>query len=121
MQWRVPVAVILGPACFLTAFLAEGVTHDASAIAVMAGAVGASFLLARYLLSRGQAHRDRLRILVALDALPSCMGIVVALVERTTGAWIQRVLIVAVGLVCSLAGAALAGRSARTLRDGSSP
>lgn len=113
MNWRMSVAVILGPVCFFTAFLAEGVKSEAAAITTMAGAVGASFFLAQYLLSRGQTRRDGLRIMSALNFLPLCMGIVAVVVERKTGAWIQGVLIVAVGLVCSLAGAALAGRTSR--------
>lgn len=45
MSWRVPLAVALGPACFLTAFLAEGVTSEVGAIATIVGAVGVSFFL----------------------------------------------------------------------------
>jgi hypothetical protein len=112
MSWRLPVAVILGPVCFFTAFVAEGVKNEVAAISTIACAVGVSFFLAQYLLSRGQTSRDALRIMAALNSLPLCMGILVVVLERSTGAWIQGVLVVAVALACSLAGAALAGRTA---------
>ena len=47
MSWRVPVAVPLGPACSLTAFVAEGVKSEVAAITTFVGAVGASFFLAQ--------------------------------------------------------------------------
>ncbi|MCB1048157.1 MAG: hypothetical protein KDC10_13255 [Calditrichaeota bacterium] len=113
MNWRIPIALILGPVCFLMAFLAENVKGEAAVLITMMGAVGASFFLAQYLLSRGQTRRDGLRILSALNALPVCMGILVVVVERRTGAWLSGVQIVATALVCSLAGMALAGRRSR--------
>lgn len=106
--WKVPVAVILGPFCALIAFIGE-VVGDVGGF----GAVGVCFLLAQCFLSRGLALRQSWPVLVGLNSLPLCLGIFVIVVEQKSGAWTQGVLLIVIGLICSLAGAILAARLSR--------
>ncbi len=105
--WKIVLAVILGPCCFLLVFLAE-VFGDLAGFA----AVSLGFLLVQHLLSRGLSFRQSQPLLLGLTSLPVCLGLIVIFAEHKSGAWWQGVLIIVLSLTCSLAGAALASRLA---------
>jgi hypothetical protein len=75
--------------------------------------VGAGFLLSAYLLSRGQTWRESRSTIAALNLVPLCLGTLVVVFEQKSGAWVQGVSVVVIGLMCSLPGAFLAARIAR--------
>jgi uncharacterized membrane protein YfcA len=108
LVWKVPAAVILGPLCVLVGFIGEAVGDIAGF-----GAVAVCFMLAQYFLSRGLSLRQSWPIVLGINVLPLCLGILVLFVEQKSGAWRQGVLIILLSLICSFAAATLAARLSR--------
>lgn len=108
LAWKVPAAVILGPLCVLVGFIGEAVGHTAGF-----GAIAVCLMLVQYILSRGLNLRQSWPIVIGINVLPLCLGILVIFVEQKSGAWTQGVLIILLSLICSLAAAALASHLSR--------
>jgi hypothetical protein len=108
---KVVVAFFLGLLSFLLIFLLGEVFGD---YALFIG-MGVYFLVAQYLLSRGnpQAIRKDWPLITAMNFTPLCATIIALAVEPNKGNALEMLLVTILTLACSYTGAALAARVAR--------
>ena len=121
---KIALALLLGVLSFLLLFLLGEVVSVPAGVpaaeyvhaTLFIGGVGTYFLISSYILSRGnpQAVRQGWPILLALNATLLVATLIAWLIEPNRGAVLAAAGTALLAVVCSLVGAALAARAART-------
>jgi hypothetical protein len=115
---KVLVAFILGVLSFLLMFVLGAVFLESGRIGAFAGEcafcidMGACFFISQYFLSRGnpQALLKVWPLIIAMNFMPLC-AVILCLVLETKGSALGMLLVTAITLACSYAGATLAART----------
>lgn len=119
---RIAIAAVLGAGGFVLMFaLGEGVRIPPMVWAapyitglVFVGGMGAYFLIAMYLLSRGFPRgSSKGWVIFALNAALLLASVIALVVEPNKLAALQALGIAALAVVCSVAGSAIAARAAK--------